>query len=135
MTTLKETRPPTLTGKIASRAGEIEEARARGVTWRLIAATLCEEVGLNPEDPDAATKVRQAFHSARRQIEKGRLRPGRPDQKVPEPPAVPAAPADRMAAPTQPADLPPVPGTMQEKSEPPARKGFKRIKLDPPINH
>ena len=100
---------PKRTARVAAFAPAIQAARARGVTWLQIVQEIGPAVGIDPSAPSAPDSMRSAFKAALAQIEKGRLMPA-------------PAPKPSAAAPGIAADA--------GRSEPPARQGFKRIKID-----
>ena len=97
---------------VMTRFADMTTARQSARTWREIA----QAIGFAGHEKAIAS----AYWRVKRGIEAGRL-------------AVPqtAKPAGGQRSPAQPttAGLPPLPGT-EEKPEPPARAGFKRINLD-----
>ncbi len=75
-TNLASAVPPRLSGRIAEHVPEIQNARARGVSWSQITAVVGPAIGIDPAAPGAASAIRGAFARAVRQIEKGKLRAG-----------------------------------------------------------
>lgn len=127
---LKKTRSRRLTGKVVEHFEAITDARQRGVEWGQITAAIGPLVGIDPNDKDARVKMRQAYHRARRGVEKGRLRS---NASLDVPGAGTAPPADapqRSAEDQEDRRLPPLRGAGQEKPAPKSRAGFKRISLD-----
>ncbi len=79
----------TLPARVLQHIDEIVEARARGLGWKQILDQVGPAIGLDPAASRAESLLRQACERARRQIEKGRLRPpasadaGRPNTLAP----------------------------------------------------
>ncbi len=102
--------PPRLSGRIAQHVPDIQDARARGLSWSQITAAVGPEIGIDPAAPGAASAIRGAFTRALRQIEKGKLRAGSPGAVSRDtPPTQSAAPAQRPPRPL------PVAGTRSEE--------------------
>ena len=97
-----------LTARVAAHMDAIAAARRAGATW----GDLAELFGA-----PSGEALRKADSRARQGIREGRLAP---IERLPLPPA--PAPKPSAAAPGIAADA--------GKSEPPARQGFKRIKID-----
>lgn len=75
MASLKDERPVSLVARVVVRADEITAARRRGVTWPRIVQLIGDEVGLPPNTPAAAQRMRQAHAAAIKAIATGRLAP------------------------------------------------------------
>ena len=67
---------PRRTARVAPYVGEIQKARARGVTWGQIVQEVGAAVGIDPAVPGAADRLRAAVKSAAHLIEAGKLKPG-----------------------------------------------------------
>jgi hypothetical protein len=67
---------PRRTARVATYVGEIQKARARGVTWGQIVQEVGAAVGIDPALAGAADKLRSAVKGAARLIEAGKLKPG-----------------------------------------------------------